>query len=77
MCCVATVVVGAQGKDVWNALEAGATVYVCGGATGFGRAVARAFRTVAARHGGLSPMSADAYFGTLLSSGRYLEDLSD
>jgi len=66
-----------QGEKVWDLLGQGAVVYVCGGATGFGQALARAFRTIAARHGAMSPMAADRYFNELLSSGRYLEDLSD
>ena len=66
-----------QGAAVWDLLGSGAVVYICGGATGFGKALARAFRTIAAVHGSMSPMAADRYFGELLASGRYLEDLSD
>lgn len=64
-------------KDVWDVLSQGGHVFVCGGATGFGKAVASALKEAAMKVGGHSDESASAYIDGMLESKRYHEDLSD
>ncbi len=63
---------------LWCHLSNGGHVYVCGGASGFGHSVARAFADeVFAKAGGMGPAAAAQYLTGMLASERYLEDLSD
>jgi sulfite reductase alpha subunit-like flavoprotein len=59
------------------ALQGGGNVYVCGGATGFGQAVARTVRDIAKSAGRLDEAGADAYMKALLDGCRFVEDLAD
>jgi sulfite reductase alpha subunit-like flavoprotein len=66
-----------HGQAIWDALRVGGIVYVCGGASGFGMAVARAVKRVIAQHGGMSAEASEAYMAQLLEGCRFLEDLAD
>jgi len=66
-----------HGQAIWDALRVGGIVYVCGGASGFGTAVARAMKRVIAEHGGMSADASEAYMAQLLEGCRFLEDLAD
>jgi hypothetical protein len=66
-----------NGEKIWSALKQGGTIYLCGGASGFGAAVTRAIKTVLAQHGGMTAMQAEDYIKELLEKDRFLEDLAD
>jgi sulfite reductase alpha subunit-like flavoprotein len=66
-----------HGQAIWQALRVGGIVYVCGGASGFGTAVARAVKRVIAEHGGMSAEASEAYMAQLLDGCKFLEDLAD
>jgi sulfite reductase alpha subunit-like flavoprotein len=66
-----------RAADIQAALAAGGNVYVCGGASGFGQAVARTVREIAKAHGKLDDDGADAYMRVLLEECRFVEDLAD
>ena len=55
----------------------GGAVYICGGATGFGHAVAEAFRSCLQKASGITNTKATAIWQRMLTGGRYVEDLSD
>ena len=63
-----------QGAAVWQLLQQGAHVYVCG-ATNMGSDVAIALRAVAVEHGGQSPDTVQAWFDSLHKTGRYVSEL--
>lgn len=70
--------VRALNKEVGECIGEGGYVYVCGGASGFGKAVHQVMRDAvggSAKCGG--PDAADDVVGQMLRAGRYLEDLSD
>jgi sulfite reductase alpha subunit-like flavoprotein len=64
-----------QGAMVWELLEAGAVVYICGDARRMAPDVKKAFVGVARDCGGRSEASAQNWMGALLEGGRYLEDV--
>eukprot|EP00775_Hariotina_reticulata_P009541 gene9541-9705_t len=64
-----------QGKVLWQLLEEGAYVYVCGDARKMAPDVRAAFREVARSWGGKNTLAADSWLGSLLENKRYLEDV--
>ena len=66
-------------EEVWRALSRpeGGVVYVCGGASGFGQAVANSVKRIVAQKTGLDAAGTDAYMGRLLEGCRFVEDLAD
>lgn len=77
---LADALVAAHADEVWQALSrpAGGVVYVCGGASGFGKAVAGAVRSIVAAKGGITdPAALDAAMSRLLEGCRFVEDLAD
>ncbi|MFJ4433538.1 molybdopterin-dependent oxidoreductase [Pseudomonas sp. NPDC089395] len=61
-----------QGAQVWQWLEAGACLYVCGDAQRMAKDVDAALREIIAEHGGVD---ADAYMDTLSKAKRYRRDV--
>lgn len=64
-----------HGRDAYAWLEDGATLYVCGDATGMAPAVHAALLDVIQRHGGLSRVAAGEYLAALQRDRRYLLDV--
>jgi cytochrome P450/NADPH-cytochrome P450 reductase len=67
--------VAAQAEALWELLQRGAHVYICGDARRMAPDVRRAFCGIAQRCGGKSEAAAEAWMGGLRDSGRYLEDV--
>ena len=63
-----------QGQAVWDLLQQGAHVYVCG-ATRMGADVHRAFVDIAQKCGELRASDAEAYVKSLSGEGRYVQEL--
>jgi sulfite reductase alpha subunit-like flavoprotein len=66
---------GEHGARVWDWLEAGAHVYVCGDMNGMARGVHAALHDLVALHGGMSTEEADAYLRGLVEANRYARDV--
>ncbi|MGA9333073.1 MAG: assimilatory sulfite reductase (NADPH) flavoprotein subunit [Rudaea sp.] len=64
-----------QGRALYEWLEGGAHVYVCGDATQMAKDVHAALRGVVAEHGGKSVEDAEAYLSRLASENRYARDV--
>lgn len=64
-----------QGADVWQWLQDGAHLYVCGDASRMARDVDSALLDIIQQHGGLSAEDADDYLTTLRSERRYQRDV--
>ena len=64
-----------QGRDLFDWLENGAHVYVCGDATRMAKDVDDALHDVVAEHGGLDADAAEDYVNNLKRSKRYLRDV--
>jgi sulfite reductase (NADPH) flavoprotein alpha-component len=64
-----------QGERLWQWLEAGAHVYLCGDAQRMAKDVDAALRQVIQQQGGLSGEQAAAYLSALTRAGRYLKDV--
>lgn len=62
-------------KDIWNWLEQGAHLYICGDAKQMAKAVDEALREIIQREGRLSPMDAILYLKKLRSEKRYQRDV--
>ena len=65
-----------QGKLVYEILEQGGHIYLCGGAGGFAPSCAMAVKKALEKHGNLTPEQAQEYYMTLVREGRYSEDIS-
>ncbi|ACB95592.1 molybdopterin oxidoreductase [Beijerinckia indica subsp. indica ATCC 9039] len=65
----------AAGADVWQWLEDGAYVYVCGDAAHMARDVDATLRRIVARHGNMADERADDYISKLSQAGRYRRDV--
>lgn len=63
-----------HGRAVYDWLEHGAHLYVCG-AVAMGKDVHRALAELVARHGGRSPEAAEDYLRALQQQGRYARDV--
>ncbi len=64
-----------QGREVFDWLESGAQVYVCGDKNRMAADVRAAFRQIIQVHGGQTAEQADDYFQQLKKQRRYLEDV--
>jgi sulfite reductase (NADPH) flavoprotein alpha-component len=64
-----------RAADLWQWLQEGAHVYVCGDAKRMAKDVDDALREVIAREGGMEPDAAKAYLASLAKSGRYARDV--
>jgi sulfite reductase (NADPH) flavoprotein alpha-component len=64
-----------HGKEVWDWLEGGAHLYVCGDADHMAPDVHATLIEIAAKHGGQSPEDAAAWLQNLLNEGRYARDV--
>ena len=63
------------GADVWQWLQEGAHLYVCGDANRMARDVERALKEVVMTHGGMSEDDADDYLNDLREDHRYQRDV--
>lgn len=64
-----------QGQSLWQWLQNGAYLYICGDAERMAKDVHQALLEVAVEFGGLSLKAAEAYFETLRSDKRYQKDV--
>jgi len=64
-----------QGQALWQWLQNGAHLYICGDAERMAKDVHQALIEVAVEVGGLNPEAAEAYFETLRSDKRYQKDV--
>jgi sulfite reductase alpha subunit-like flavoprotein len=64
-----------RGAGVWEALEGGAHVYVCGDMNGMAKGVHQALTDLVALHGGMSAEEADVYVRGLAAANRYSRDV--
>lgn len=64
-----------QGAELWQWLQAGACVYVCGDAQRMAKDVDAALRQVVAEHGGMSQEAAGEYVEALGKAKRYRRDV--
>ncbi|QXI39718.1 bifunctional nitrate reductase/sulfite reductase flavoprotein subunit alpha [Pseudomonas xantholysinigenes] len=64
-----------HGAELWQWLEAGAIIYVCGDARRMARDVDGALRQLVAEHGGMTVAAAQAYVEGLAKSKRYRRDV--
>lgn len=64
-----------QGAELWQWLQAGAVLYVCGDAQRMARDVDAALQQVVADHGGLGVEAAAAYVQALVRDKRYRRDV--
>ena len=64
-----------HGRALFDWLERGAHLYVCGDASRMARDVEAALRMIVEQHGGRSPEAAKAYLQALSADKRYLRDV--
>ena len=64
-----------RGRDLYDWLESGAALYVCGDAEHMAPDVEAALASLIARHGGRDPDAAEGYLQELASEKRYLRDV--
>ncbi len=64
-----------QQERVWDLLQQGARVYVCGDASDMAPEVRATLVEICATHGGLGDTEAEEYVASLEASGRYLADV--
>ncbi|KAG1220142.1 hypothetical protein G6F68_021277 [Rhizopus microsporus] len=64
-----------HGQAMWELLEKGAYVYVCGDAKNMARDVNQTFVKFAQQFGGLDELKSQDYVKNLRSTGRYQEDV--
>lgn len=67
--------IAAEGEELWNLLEKGARVYVCGDGSRMAPGVRAAFRELYARSTGASAGEAEDWLARLTAEGRYVEDV--
>ncbi|MFD9206132.1 cytochrome P450 [Streptomyces sioyaensis] len=67
--------IAAEAAEVWELLQAGARVYVCGDGSRMAPGVRAAFRELHAAQTGASPQESEAWLRELTASGRYIEDV--
>ncbi|MFD8324258.1 cytochrome P450 [Streptomyces lydicus] len=67
--------IAAEAAEVWELLQAGARVYVCGDGSRMAPGVRAAFRDLHGVHTGASPQESEAWLRELTASGRYIEDV--
>jgi sulfite reductase (NADPH) flavoprotein alpha-component len=64
-----------QGAEVWQWIQDGASLYVCGDASRMAKDVDEALHYIAQQHGGLNDDDAKAFVKELRTSQRYLRDI--
>ncbi|MBP6748745.1 MAG: assimilatory sulfite reductase (NADPH) flavoprotein subunit [Xanthomonadaceae bacterium] len=64
-----------QGREVYDWLQNGAHLYVCGDATRMAKDVHATLIEIVAEHGGLDAEGAGEYIATLAAQGRYARDI--
>ncbi|HTH98715.1 MAG TPA: bifunctional nitrate reductase/sulfite reductase flavoprotein subunit alpha [Stellaceae bacterium] len=64
-----------QGRELWDWLQNGAYVYICGDAGQMARDVDKALNRIAETHGGMSPVEAADYIQGLADAKRYRRDV--
>ena len=64
-----------RGAEIYQWLESGAHLYVCGDASRMAKDVQQALIGIIAEHGGKSPADAKAYLEVLRKSKRYQRDV--
>jgi sulfite reductase (NADPH) flavoprotein alpha-component len=64
-----------QGRELFDWLEGGAHLYVCGDATRMARDVHASLLAVIAEHGGKSAEAAENHLSNLQQQGRYARDV--
>ena len=64
-----------RGADIWQALQDGGCLYVCGDASGMAAGVRQSLLAVACEHGAMSQEEAIEYFDRLSAENRYLLDV--
>ena len=62
-------------EKLWDWLNNGAHLYVCGDATRMAKDVDRTLRDIAVTHGGLDEEQAEAYVRQLATDRRYVRDV--
>ena len=62
-------------RELWDWLQEGASVYVCGDASRMAKDVHAALHTVAQKEGGMSTDAAQAYVASLKEDNRYHRDV--
>ncbi|MFG2888755.1 bifunctional cytochrome P450/NADPH--P450 reductase [Streptomyces sp. NPDC048248] len=67
--------IAAEADEVWQLLEAGARVYVCGDGSRMAPGVRAAFRDLHGARTGASATESEAWLRELTASGRYIEDV--
>ncbi|AOP48764.1 cytochrome P450 [Streptomyces lydicus] len=67
--------IAAEAAEVWELLQAGARVYVCGDGSRMAPGVRAAFRDLHAAHTGASAQESEAWLRELTAAGRYIEDV--
>ena len=65
----------AKGAEIWNWLQQGAHLYICGDGNRMAKDVHQALLNIAAEHGGLSAEAAADYFEQLRETKRYQKDV--
>lgn len=63
-----------QAERMWNLIEKGAYIYVCGG-TAMGRDILDVFRKLVAKYGGYSDADAETFVDRLIRQNRYVQEL--
>ncbi len=64
-----------QQAQLWQLIEHGAVIFVCGNASTMAPAVRRAFMQVCQEQAGRTPAGAEAWLADLRAEHRYLEDI--
>ncbi|MFE7613922.1 cytochrome P450 [Streptomyces celluloflavus] len=67
--------IAAEADQVWELLEAGARVHVCGDGSRMAPGVRAAFRTLHGERTGASAQESEAWLRELTAAGRYVEDV--
>ncbi|TJZ57067.1 cytochrome P450 [Streptomyces piniterrae] len=67
--------IAAEADEVWELLQAGARVYVCGDGSRMAPGVRAAFRDLHGARTGASAQASEAWLRELTASGRYIEDV--
>ncbi|WP_327687799.1 cytochrome P450 [Streptomyces tubercidicus] len=67
--------IAAEATEVWELLQAGARVYVCGDGSRMAPGVRAAFRDLHGTHTGASPQESENWLRELTAAGRYIEDV--
>ncbi|MFK4071564.1 bifunctional cytochrome P450/NADPH--P450 reductase [Streptomyces sp. NPDC029674] len=67
--------IAAEADELWDLLESGARVYVCGDGARMAPGVREAFQHLRTKHAGGDASEAEAWWRELVAEGRYVEDV--